>query len=270
LTRLTRAELDLCDASAVRETLRRLRPTLVLNAASYNEVDRAEDDRAGAFAVNADAVGTLAASCQDIGATLVHFSTDYVFDGRKTTPYLEDDAPNPLSVYAESKLAGERLARERCERVFVVRVCGLFGVGRRPEARPNFADTMLRLAAAGKPIRVVRDQVLSPSYTLDLARKAWRIVTRGTHGIYHLTNSGETSWFNFARELFDLCGLKPSLTSVTAAEFGARARRPAYSVMGHGRLRELGEDDLRSWRDGLVAYLRERNLLTVSPAPTGS
>jgi dTDP-4-dehydrorhamnose reductase len=116
----------------------------------------------------------------------------------------------------------------------------------------------------------VRDQVLSPSYTLDLARKAWRIVTRGAPGIYHLTNSSETSWFNFARELFDLCGLKPSLTSVTAAEFGARARRPAYSVLGHGRLRALGEDDLRSWRDGLIAYLRERNLLTTSPAPTGS
>jgi dTDP-4-dehydrorhamnose reductase len=270
LTRLTRAELDLCDARAVRETLGRLRPTLVLNAAAYNEVDRAEDDRAGAFAVNADAVGTLAAACQDIGAMLVHFSTDYVFDGRKSTPFLEDDAPNPLSVYAESKLAGERLARERCERAFVVRVCGLFGVGRRPEARPNFVDTMLRLAAAGKPIRVVRDQVLSPSYTLDLAHKTWRIVTRGTPGIYHLTNSGETSWFNFARELFDLCGLTPALTSVTAAEFGARARRPAYSTLGHGRLRELGEDDLRTWRDGLVAYLRERNLLKTSSALPGS
>ena len=179
LIRLTRADLDLCDAQAVRETLHRLRPTVVLNCASYNEVDRAEDDRAGAFAVNADAVGTLAAVCQELGATFVHFSTDYVFDGRKRTPYLEDDAPNPISVYAESKLAGERLARERCERAFVIRVCGLFGVGRRADARPNFVETMLRLAASGKPIRVVQDQVLAPSYTLDLARKTWRIVMRG-------------------------------------------------------------------------------------------
>ena len=268
--RLTRAELDLCDAQAIRETLRRLRPTLVLNTASYNEVDRAEDDRAGAFAVNADAVGTLAAVCQELGAAFVHFSTDYVFDGRKRTPYLEDDAPNPLSAYAESKLAGERLARERCERAFVLRVCGLFGVGRRADARPNFVETMLRLAASGKPIRVVQDQVLTPSYTLDLARKAWRIVMRGAPGIYHLTNNGEISWFDFTRELFSVRGLQPSLTPVTAVEFGARARRPAYSVLGHGRLKALGEDDLRPWRDALVAYLRERDELKSATAPPGS
>jgi dTDP-4-dehydrorhamnose reductase len=270
LIRLTRAELDLCNAPAVRESLRRLRPTLVVNTASYNEVDRAEDDRAGAFAVNADAVGTLAAACQELGATLVHFSTDYVFDGRQRTPYFEDDAPNPLSVYAESKLAGERLARERCERAFVLRVCGLFGVGRRAEARPNFVETMLRLATSGTPIRVVRDQVLTPSYTLDLARKTWRIVTRGTPGIYHLTNGGEISWFDFTRELFSLRSLQPSLTPVTAVEFGARARRPAYSVLGHGRLKALGEDDLRPWREALVAYLRERDELRTATAPPGS
>ena len=270
LTRLTRAELDICDAAAVRETLRRLRPSLVLNTASYNEVDRAEDDRAGAFAVNAGAVGTLAAVCQDLGATFVHYSTDYVFDGRRTTPYFEDDAPNPISVYAESKLAGERLALARCERAFVVRVCGLFGVGRRPEARPNFVETMLRLAAAGKPIRVVRDQVLTPSYTLDLAHKTWRILARGAPGIYHLTNHGEISWFEFTREIFSLSGLEPSLTAVTAREFGARAQRPAYSVLGHGRLKALGEDDLRPWREGLIAYLREREALRTSSAPRGS
>lgn len=270
LTRLTRAELDICDASAVRDTLTRLRPTMVLNCASYNEVDRAEDDRAGAFAVNAEAVGTLAAMCQSLRATFVHFSTDYVFDGLKRTPYLEDDAPGPLSVYAESKLAGERLARERCERTFVFRVCGLFGVGRRADARPNFVETMLRLAASGKPIRVVRDQVLRPSYTLDLARKTWRVLTLGAPGIYHLTNGGEISWFDFTREVFSLCGLQPSLTPVTAAEFGARARRPAYSVLGHGRLKALGEDDLRSWRDALVAYLRERDGLKTGTARPGS
>src|SRR5215831_19014651 len=268
LTPLTRSALDIRDASAVRETLTRLRPTLVLNCASYNEVDRAEDDRAGAFAVNAEAVGTLAAMCQALRATFVHFSTDYVFDGHKRTPYLEDDAPGPLSVYAESKLAGERLARERCERAFILRVCGLFGVGRRPDARPNFVETMLRLAARGTPIRVVRDQVLTPSYTFDLARKTWRILTLGSPGIYHVTNTGEVSWFDFTREIFGLCDLQPSLTPVTAVEFGAKARRPAYSVLGHGRLKALGEGDLRSWRDALVAYLRERDALkggTVRP-----
>jgi dTDP-4-dehydrorhamnose reductase len=267
---LTRTDLDVCNERAVGETLRRLRPTVVLNCASYNEVDRAEDDRAGAFAVNATAVGTLAAVCQELGATFVHFSTDYVFDGRTRTPYREDDAPNPISVYAESKLAGERLAIERCARAFVVRVCGLFGVGRRTGARPNFVETMLRLAASGTPIRVVRDQVLTPSYTMDLARKTWRIITRGAPGVYHLTNGGAVSFYDFAREIFALRGLQPSLTPVTAEEFGARARRPAYSVLDHGRLRALGEDDLRPWRDALVAYLGERDTLTVAMAPPGS
>jgi len=271
LTRLTRADLDLMDEAAVARTVRALRPTHVLNAAAYNLVDRAEDERELAFAVNARAVGTLAAACRAVGATLVHFSTDYVFDGRKTTPYREDDPPNPLSVYAASKLAGERLALEGGDGAFVIRVCGLFGVGRSTGAgRPNFVETMLRLAGEGRPIRVVRDQVLAPSYTRDIAPKVWRVLSRGTPGLYHLTSAGQTSFFDFAREIFRLSGLTPDLTAVTAAEFGARARRPAYSVLARGRLAALGEDDLRPWDAALAAYLRERAAVSAAPAPPGS
>lgn len=271
LTRLTRADLDLTDEAAVARTVRALRPTHVLNAAAYNLVDRAEDERELAFAVNARAVGTLAAACRAVGATLVHFSTDYVFDGRKTTPYREDDPPNPLSVYAASKLAGERLALEGGDGAFVIRVCGLFGVGRSTGAgRPNFVETMLRLAGEGRPIRVVRDQVLAPSYTRDIAPKVWRVLSRGTPGLYHLTSAGQTSFFDFAREIFRLSGLTPDLTAVTAAEFGARARRPAYSVLARGRLAALGEDDLRPWDAALAAYLRERAGVSAAPAPPGS
>ena len=271
LTRLTRADLDLTDEAAVARTVRALRPTHVLNAAAYNLVDRAEDECELAFAVNARAVGTLAAACRAVGATLVHFSTDYVFDGRKTTPYREDDPPNPLSVYAASKLAGERLALEGGDGAFVIRVCGLFGVGRSTGAgRPNFVETMLRLAGEGRPIRVVRDQVLAPSYTRDIAPKVWRVLSRGTPGLYHLTSAGQTSFFDFAREIFRLSGLTPDLTAVTAAEFGARARRPAYSVLARGRLAALGEDDLRPWDAALAAYLRERAAVSAAPAPPGS
>jgi dTDP-4-dehydrorhamnose reductase len=256
---LGRADLDLLDAARTREVLRALRPTHVLNTAAYNQVDRAEDDRAAAFALNAEAVGALAATVQELGATLVHFSTDYVFDGRQTLPYAEDDAPNPLSVYGESKLAGERLARARCERAFVFRVCGLFGVARsRGKGGTNFVETMLRLAAEGRPIRVVADQVLTPSSTHDLARKVWQVVATGAPGIYHLTNAGQTSWYDFAREVFRLAGLRPDLAPVTAAEFGARARRPAFSVLAHRRLAALGLDDLRAWPDALRAYVVER------------
>jgi dTDP-4-dehydrorhamnose reductase len=259
LVRLTRADLDLADDSAIARSLQALRPTHVVNAAAYNLVDRAEDAREEAHAINAHAVGTLATTCRALGATLAHFSTDYVFDGSKTTPYHEDDPPNPLSVYAASKLEGERRALAGCERAYVIRVCGLFGVGRgRAAGRTNFVETMLRLAAEGRAIRVVRDQVLSPSYTLDIAPKVWRVLTRGAPGVYHLTSAGQTSFYDFAREIFRVAGVAADLTAVTAAEYGARARRPAYSVMARARLAALGEDDLRPWNEALVAYLRER------------
>ena len=267
LVRLTHADLDLLEPDAAPRVLREVRPTHVVNAAAYNQVDRAEDERERAFALNADAVGTLAQTCQALGATLVHFSTDYVFDGNRTTPYTEDDAPQPLSVYAASKLAGERLAREHCPRAYVIRVCGLYGVAQSATAgRTNFVETMLRLAGAGQAIRVVRDQVLAPSYTLDIAPKVWRLLARGGPGLYHLTNAGQTSFYDFAREIFRLSGLTPALTPVTAAEYGARARRPPYSVLARTRLAALREDDLRPWQPALAAYLRERATRASAPA----
>jgi len=269
LVRLTHADLDLLEPGAIARVLRDVRPTHVVNAAAYNLVDRAEDERERAFALNAEAVGTLAETCEALGATLVHFSTDYVFDGAKTSPYTESDAPAPLSVYAESKLAGERLALARCRRAFVIRVCGLYGVAQSATAgRTNFVETMLRLAGQGQALRVVRDQVLTPSYTLDLAPKVWRVLARGAPGLYHLANAGQTSFYDFAREIFRLSGLTPSLTPVTAAQYGARARRPPYSVMARTRLAALGEDDLRPWQAALAAYLRER--VTPATAPAGS
>jgi len=269
LVRLPRAALDLTEAGAIARVLRDVRPTHVVNCAAYNLVDRAEDERDRAFALNAEAVGTLAETCEALGATLIHFSTDYVFDGAKRTPYTEDDAPAPLGVYAASKLAGERLARERCRRAFVIRVCGLYGVAQSASAgRTNFVETMLRLAASGQAIRVVRDQVLTPSYTLDLAPKVWRVTMRGAPGIYHLSSAGQTSFYDFAREIFRLSGLTPSLTPITAAAYNARAKRPPYSVLARTRLAALGEDDLRPWPEALAAYLRER--VTRASAPAGS
>lgn len=268
---LTRADLDIRDADAVERVLRSLRPTHVINTAAYNLVDRAEDERADAFALNATAVGVLADRCRSIGATLVHFSTDYVFDGRRASPYREDDAPAPLSIYGHSKLEGEQLALARSPGSFVFRVSGLYGIARSAgKGGTNFVETMLRLAKAGQPIRVVRDQVLTPSYTRDLAPKVWRVIARGAPGLYHITSAGETSWYDFAREIFRLAGLTPALTAVTAAEYGARARRPAYSVLAHGRLAAIGEDDLRTWRDALAAYMRERAEVSAVPAPAGS
>jgi dTDP-4-dehydrorhamnose reductase len=269
LVPLTRADLDVLDPATAERVLGALRPTHVVNTAAYNLVDRAEDERDRAFALNAEAVGSLADVCQRLGATLVHFSTDYVFDGARRAPYREADAPHPLSVYGESKLAGERLATARCEQVAIFRVCGLFGMaGSAGKGRTNFVETMLRLAAGGRPIRVVRDQVLAPSYTRDVAATVWRVLARGGLGLYHVTNAGETSWFDFAREIFRLSGGGAEVVPVTSEEFGARARRPPYSVLAHERLAALGEDRLRSWRDALAAYLCER-AVTPASAPPG-
>jgi dTDP-4-dehydrorhamnose reductase len=260
LTPLSTRDVDILDPAATRSTLEALRPTCVLNTAAYNLVDRAEEDGRSAFALNAEAVGSLADVCQSIGARLVHFSTDYVFDGAKRTPYLETDPPRPLSVYGESKLAGERLALERCERAVVFRVCGLFGLaGFLGKGKGNFVETVLRFGREGRPLRVVSDQVLCPSYTLDLARKVWAVLPKATHPVYHLTNAGQTSWYDFARRSLELAGVAADLTPVTAAEYGARARRPAYSVLAHANLAALGEDDLRPWDQALVAYVAERS-----------
>ena len=260
LTPLSTRDVDIRDAVATRSILEALRPTWVLNTAAYNLVDRAEEDGRSAFALNAEAVGSLADICQRIGARLVHFSTDYVFDGAKRTPYLETDPPRPLSVYGESKLAGERLALERCERAVVFRVCGLFGLaGSLGKGKGNFVETMLRLARDGRPLRVVSDQVLCPSYTLDLARKVWAVLPKAAQPVYHLTNAGQTSWYDFARRSLELAGVTADLTAVTAAEYGAKARRPPYSVLAHANLAALGEDDLRPWGEALVAYVAERS-----------
>ena len=260
LTPLSTRDLDILDAAATRSTLEALRPTCVLNTAAYNLVDRAEDDGPSAFALNAGAVGSLATVCQSLGARLVHFSTDYVFDGAKRTPYLETDPPRPLSVYGESKLAGERLALERCERAVIFRVCGLFGLaGSLGRGKGNFVETMIRMAREGRKLRVVSDQVLCPSYTLDLARKVWAVLPKAAHPVYHLTNAGQTSWYDFARRALDLAGATADLTAVTASEYGAKARRPAYSVLAHAHLGALGEDDLRPWDAALTAYVAERS-----------
>ena len=270
LIALAHDQIDILDGLKTAQTLARLRPTHVINTAAWNLVDRAEDEPRAAFALNADAVGTLAESCEAIGAALVHFSTDYVFDGAKRAPYLEDDTPNPLSAYGESKLAGEQLARQRCARAVIIRVAALFGIARSSgKGGSNFVETMLRAAAAGRPLRVVADQVTTPSYTVDVARSVWRLLPGAPPAIYHVTGTGETTWYNFAREIFVREGLAPALQAVTAAEFGARAKRPAYSVLGHPALRALGHPEPRSWSEGLTAYLAERRGVSAT-APAGS
>jgi len=255
---LTHADLEVTDRVQVRKTLYAYRPGLVLNTAAYHRVDECEDFPERAFAVNALAVKDLAIVAKEIGAVLVHFSTDYVFDGRLRRPYTEDDLPCPLSVYGVSKLAGERFIRAIYDRHFVIRTSGLYGVAGSSGKGGNFIETMLRLAGEGREIKVVADQVLTPTSAKELARKLRQVVETDAYGIYHITNNGACSWHQFAAAVFELFGIRPSLSETTSAAYGARAIRPAYSVLDNQNLRRLGLDDLRDWRDALQEYLDDR------------
>lgn len=257
---LSRAEADLTDADGLRETLQALKPHIVVNSAAYNLVDQAEREPEAAFAVNAHGARTLARVCDDIGAALVHFSTDYVFglDADRTTPWKEDDLPGPVSVYGLSKLAGEYGIRAHCPRHFILRTCGLYGVKGSRGKGGNFVETMLRLADVGKLVRVVADQRCTPSSTADVARAAAPLMTSDAFGLYHVTNADSCSWFEFAREIFRLVGKDVDCLPITSAEFGALARRPAYSALDVGKLTGLGLGTPPAWQDALARYLAAR------------
>jgi hypothetical protein len=176
-------------------------------------VDECEGEAARAFAVNAVAVRRLAETCRDLEATLVHFSTDYVFGGPARTPRVETDRPDPQSVYATSKLAGEHLVRATGGRHFVIRTCGLYGLAGASGKGGNFVETMLRLAREGRPIRVVADQVCTPTSTAELARTIGRLLRTDAYGLYHVTNNGQCSWYEFAERIFGLLDLHPDLAA---------------------------------------------------------
>ncbi len=265
---LTRSDVDLRDPAALHARVAALAPTVVVNAAADNRVDAAEDDAHDAIAVNAVAAGELARASGDVGAFLVHVSTDYVFDGRAREPYTEDDTPNPQSAYARSKLEGERLVARLAPRHAIVRVAGLYAAGGSRGKGGSFVDRVLARARAGEPLRVVNDQRTAPTWARDVAAVLVRLMPRFAGGevpgnlVYHVTNAGECSWHEFACTAIALSGLDVPVTpidSATAArDLGARAPRPAYSVLANTRLAALGEPPLRSWQDALAAYLGSR------------
>ena len=255
---LTHAQLDIGEPSAAARVLDEAQPQMVINTAAYHRVDDCETEVERSFRINATAVLQLARWCAAHEAVFVHFSTDYVFSGREPAPRCEGDVAEPVSVYGASKLAGEHLARQACARHFVIRTCGLYGDAGSPSKGGNFVDKMLSLAAAGKPIQVVADQVLAPSYTADVAAKVVQLLGTNAYGLYHVTNAGSCSWYEFTRTIFTLSGVAADLSPTTAARFAARAQRPAYSVLGHDGLARLGVDDLPSWEDALRRYLDGR------------
>jgi dTDP-4-dehydrorhamnose reductase len=263
LVPLTRADLDITDPHATERVLATHRPAWVINTAAFHRVDDIETkDAARAFAVNEVSVGHLAQVCARRSARFLHLSTDYVFGGGPPGPYAEDASPAPVSAYGNSKLAGERLVETASPDHLVVRSSGLYGVAGSAGKGGNFVETMLRLANERKTIRVVDDQILTPTYTEDLAKAiAGLIAVNPPGGIYHLTNSGACSWFEFAGHTFKLLNLTPDLRPTTSREFGAPAKRPPNSVLRNTRAAALGLPLLRPWPDALAAYLRAKGHL---------
>ena len=254
-----RGDGDLARPEVLRATLTEMKPDTVVNCAAYNFVDKAETEPDAAFRVNGDGVRHLADTCRDIGAYLVHVSTDYVFglDDARTDPLGEDTPPGPVSAYGLSKLAGEYWARMRCPKHLVVRTCGLYGVWGSGGKGGNFVETMLRVAGQGKPLTVVADQRCTPTYTADLADAIAQLVAEEVTGLVHATSGGSCSWHEFAAEIFRLAGVAADLSPISSAEFGAPARRPGYSVLACRRLADAGIP-MRPWQEALAAYLQER------------
>jgi dTDP-4-dehydrorhamnose reductase len=257
---LDRTRADLTNPDLLRATLTEPRPDAVVNCAAYNFVDKAESEAEAAFAVNAWGVRQLARVCRQLDCTLVHFSTDYVFglDARRSTPYQVTDAPGPLSVYAMSKLAGEYAVRAECPKHFVIRTCGLYGVWGSGGKGGNFVETMLRIAGQGKPLRVVNDQHCTPSYAADVAAATVALIASGQYGLYHVTNSGATTWYELAKTAIELAGINADLTPIPTSEYPTPARRPPYSVLALGALSAAGVATPRPWRDAVAAYMKER------------
>lgn len=252
----TRKEFDVSDHDRARALLTEVRPDVVLNTTAYHRVDDCETRPELAYGVNVLAVLNLVRIANDLDAVLVHVSTDYVFDGKARQPYTEKHEPFPLSVYGNSKLAGEFLVRTIAKKHIVVRTCGLYGVAGSQGKGGNFVQTMLAKAKRGEPVSVVNDQEVTPTYTLDLAQQIAAALEAGAGGLFHMTNEGSCTWYDFARAIFELSGVRAELSPTTSALYKTPAIRPKYSVLENARLKELGLNRMRHWREALAAYLK--------------
>ena len=268
VTSLTHAEIEISKIESVRTCLEKCNPAIVVNTAAMHHVENCEREAEQAYAVNAIGTRNLAMVTRDLGATLIHVSTDYVFDGKKNAPYVETDAPLPLNVYGNTKLAGEYHARTVNPRHFVLRTSALYGKHPcRAKNGRNFVDLMLELGRTRGRVRVVNDEFVSPTPTADLAREIVRLSRSDAYGLYHATSESSCSWYEFAREIFSLAEVEVKLEAAEPGEFPAKAPRPQYSVLENRELKHIGLNVFDCWKLGLERYLLEGEI--ASPAAVG-
>jgi len=253
-----RTKIDIANGELVERTLAEFDPFAVFNAAAYNQVDVAEREPQAAFEANGLAVRNLALACRQNDARLVHFSTDYVFDGTAGRPYTEADSVHPLGAYAVSKLAGELYAQAYLERPLIVRTSGVFGKGGLRTALGNFPELMLRLAREGRPIRVVEDHVASPTFAPLLASRSIDMLERDLDGVFHCGGGEPISWFGYARLIFEKAGIEADLQPTNEREYRTAARRPKFSALDNARMRECGVAPMPPLGDAVASYLTAR------------
>ena len=261
---LGRDGLDVSQTASIGPALASRDFDVLVNCTSYHKTDEVESNAQQAVAINAHAVKQMAIACAARGARFVHVSTDYVFDGRATKPYVETDGIGPLNVYGATKAMGESLARTHCEDAIILRVASLFGVAGASGKGGNFVETMIRVGKEKGALRVIADQHMSPTSTADLAQMMLKaIAMRVPAGTYHAVNSGPASWFAFARRIIERAGVNAKVEPITAAEYPLPAQRPAYSVLSNAKLaQEIGP--IPHWQDALDRYLQAKGHLAVA------
>jgi dTDP-4-dehydrorhamnose reductase len=257
---LTHSDIELSDKESVTNRLSALRPNVVINTAAMHHVDKCELDPTRAFAVNGFGAKNLAIVAKEIGAKLMHVSTDYVFDGEKRTPYEETDAPRPLNVYGNSKLSGEYFVRSTVPEHFVLRTSAIYGKSPcRAKGGLNFIELMLKLARERGEVKVVDDEFVSPTPTPEIARQMVALSRSNSYGLYHATAEGSCSWHAFAKEIFALTNTKVNLLVAGPNEFPAKVARPKYSVLENSALKRHGLNVFKPWQDGLRDYISTTN-----------
>jgi dTDP-4-dehydrorhamnose reductase len=261
---LNRSELDITQSSALREKLSQYNPDVIINCSVYHPIDECENNPERSFAVNATAVRDLALAAKDLQATVVQFSSDYVFDGELGRPYKEEDTPTPVSVFGVSKVAGEQLLRAVLPCHFIIRTSGLYGLAGSRVKRGNFVETMLRLGRQNGQVRVVNDLRMAQTSTRNLARQVLALIRTEHYGTYHASDHGDYSWYEFAKKIFEHSAMEVKVTPVSWRDMPFVAPRPRYSVLENCRLKALGMDQMQPIDVALQAYLRSRDLIPAS------
>jgi len=257
---MTHTDIDVEDLDGVKNVFTSIKPDLVLNTAAFHDVPRCEEDPIKSYMVNSIGAFNISLISQEIGAINVYYSTDYVFDGNKKKPYTELDNPNPLNVYAITKLAGENYTINYSEKHYVLRISGIYGKVPCRAKNGNFISKIITASKEKDEIKVVRDEILTPTSTSVISMHTLKLINSNKFGLYHFTCEGETSWYEFTKVIFDTLDIKTPLSSTTVAEFPSKIKRPFYSVLSNKNYNNLNLDKIAHWKDTLINFLRENYL----------